>query len=172
MLFFFKDKNRLKFLIKAILIGMPILLLLAWGVNHFEDSEAQKGIANDKGGVNYYYRDSSPTDKLPEPVAKLIELYPGGKITYINVSTDKRNELEGDIQIFTPDALSKVLDFYKSKVKVIELTDKRLEMEQSGQNMVIEAESLNSDDTIEGETKFRIGFYNKATVQKWKNYKP
>lgn len=171
LLFFLKDKNRLKFLLKCILIGMPVLFLLGWAVNYFEDKEAEKGTANDKGGLTYFYRDGT-SGKLPEPVAKLIELYPGSKITYISVSTDKQKELEGDIYAFTPDALSKVLAFYKSKAKLIKLTDKRLEMEQNGQNIVVEEERAYEDDEIQGETKYRIAFYNKATVNKWKNYKP
>ena len=166
--FFFANKERLKFLLKCILIGMPILLLSAWAINSFEDNEAEKGEANDKGGMNYYYREGSGADKYPEPVAKLLQMYPGSQATYINVSTDKNNELEGDIYSFTSDDISKVYSFYKQGAKVIDDTPERVELEKNGQNFVIAKEKVLEDDPIKGETKFGITFYNKATVNKYK----
>ncbi|KQN35082.1 hypothetical protein ASE92_10685 [Pedobacter sp. Leaf41] len=166
--FFFANKERLKFLLKCIAIGMPILLLSAWAINSFEDKEAEKGEANDKGGMNYYYREGSGADKYPEPVAKLLQMYPGSQATYINVSTDKNNELEGDIYSFTADDISKVYSFYKKGAKVIDDTPERVELEKNGQNFVITKEKVLEDDPIKGETKFGITFYNKATVNKYK----
>ncbi|RZL14692.1 MAG: hypothetical protein EOO96_30505 [Pedobacter sp.] len=168
MLIFLKDKKRLKFLLKAILIGMPILLLLAWGVNHFEDNEAEKGTANDKGGVNYYYRENSGAENYPAPVAKLLQMYPKSQATYINVSTDRNQELEGDIFSFTSDGMDKIFSFYKQGAKVIDETADRVELEKDGQNFVLTKEKILEDDPIKGETKFGITFYNKATVNKYK----
>ncbi|RZL51234.1 MAG: hypothetical protein EOP00_00005 [Pedobacter sp.] len=170
--FFFANKQRLKFLLKCIAIGMPILLLLAWGVNSFEDNKAEKGTANDKGGVNYYYRESSGADNYPAPVAKMLQMYPKSQATYINVSTDKNNELEGDIYSFTADEIAKVYAFYKQGAKVIDDTPERVELEKDGQNFVITKEKVLEDDPIKDETKFGITFYNKATVNKYKTNKP
>jgi len=170
--FFFTDKQRLKFLIKCILIGMPILLLVGWGLNYYEDSEAEKGTANDKGGMNYFYRESSGMKEYPEPVARLLPLYPNGQSNYLNISTDKNNELEGNIIVFTPDELGKVIAFYKTKGKVIEETGDGLVFEKNGQNITISKENVYSDDPVKDETKFEVRFNTRATVDKWKNYKP
>ncbi|RYD79331.1 MAG: hypothetical protein EOP55_05005 [Sphingobacteriales bacterium] len=151
---------------------MPILLLAAWGVNSYEDNEAEKGEANDKGGITYYYRESSGADNYPEPVAKLLQMYPKSQATYINVSTDKNNELEGDIYSFTTDSMEKVVAFYKQGATLIDETPDRVEMEKDGQNFVITKEKVLEGDPIKGETKFGITFYNKATVNKYKTDKP
>jgi hypothetical protein len=170
LMFFFTNKTRLKFLLKCLLIGMPILFLVGWEVNSYEDSEAEKGTENDKGGITYYYRDNTGADSYPEPVAKLIKMYPNSQATYINVSTDKNHELEGNIHLFTPDSISKVIAFYKQGAKVISETGDRLEFEKNSQNIVLSKERVLADDPIKSETKFDITFYNKATVNKWKNY--
>lgn len=170
--FFFSNKERLKFFLKCVLIGMPLLFLAGWAVNTFEDSEAEKGTANDKGGINYFYRESSGIKTYPEPIGKLIPMYPNSQSTYLSVSTDKNNELEGNIVVFTLDELSKVIAFYKQKAKVINESADRLELEKDGQNFVIGKENAYDDDPIKGETKFEIRFNTRATVEKWKNYKP
>ena len=166
--FFFTNKERLKFFLKCVVIGVPLLLLAGWAVNSFEDSEAEKGTANDNGGLTYYYRGSS-TENYPEPVTKLLALYPNSKTTSINISTDKNNELEGNMLVFTPDELSKVISFYKQKGKVIDESSDRLEFEINGQNITISKENTYDDDPIKGETKFEIRFNTKATMDKWKN---
>lgn len=170
--FFFKNKERAKFFLKCVLIGMPILLLLAWGVNRYEDSEAEKGTVNDKGGYDYAYREGAGAKTYPEPVAKLVEMYPNSQTTYINVSTDKNNELEGNMLVFTPDDLGKVIAFYKQKGRMISEEKERLEIEKNGQNITISKEKVYEDDPIQGETKFEIRFNTKASVEKWKNFKP
>ncbi|WP_316795394.1 hypothetical protein [Pedobacter agri] len=166
--FFFANKERLKFLLKCFAIGLPILLLMAWGVNSFEDNEAEKGTANDKGGVNYYYRENSGAENYPAPVAKLLQMYPKSQATYINVSTDRNQELEGDIFSFTSDGMDKIFSFYKQGAKVIDETADRVELEKDGQNFVLTKEKILEDDPIKGETKFGITFYNKVTVNKYK----
>ncbi len=148
-----------------------MLLLAAWALTAYEDREAEKGTANDKGGISYYYRGSG-TDNYPEPVARLIPVYPNSKTTYINVSTDKNQELEGDMLAFTPDALGKVIAFYKQKGKLIEASTDHLAFEINRQNISISKENSYDDDPIKGETKFEIRFNTKATVDKWKNFKP
>ena len=166
LLFFLRDKKRLKFLIMCILIGMPILFLVGWGVNYYEALEAEKGTPNEKGGINYYYRENTGADKFPEPAAKLVAMYPNSETTYFNFSTDTQNELDGNINVFTPDSISQVIAFYKKTGKVISEEKTRLEFEKNGQNIVISKENRTDEDP-EG-TKFSISFYDKATVNKWK----
>ncbi|TDG36435.1 hypothetical protein EZJ43_07910 [Pedobacter changchengzhani] len=156
ILFLLQNKERRKIFFLCIGIGLPMLLLTAVGINYYESSSEAEGTPNDKGGISYYYRESSDAEKLPEPVTKLISKYPNSKVTYINVSTDKAGTIGGDFISFTKDDFKKVKDYYGKTGKVVDQDGDRLEIENAGVKISITKENIYEDDPIKDQTKFKI----------------
>ncbi|MCL1942979.1 MAG: hypothetical protein FWF54_05460 [Candidatus Azobacteroides sp.] len=159
--FFMRDKRRLKFFLYIVAVGMPILIISALVINHFDTKSMAEGYDNDKGGKTYMYRENSGIDKFPDPVAALITMYPGSETTYINVSTDSAGNMGGNIYSFTKDDFSKVVDFYTSAGNVISRSENRLELEKNGTVIIIAKEKVYDSDPIKGQTKFNIFFPSK-----------
>ncbi|MCL1938521.1 MAG: hypothetical protein FWF52_09035 [Candidatus Azobacteroides sp.] len=159
--FFLRDKRRLKYYLYIVAIGMPILIISALTVNYCDTKSMAKGYDNDKGGKTYLYREKSGIDKFPEPVAKLIEMYPNSKTTYINVSTDRMGKIGGNIYSFTKDDFDKVMDFYKSRGNIIDQSENRLKLNNKGTVIIITKERVYDSDPIKGQTKFNLFFPDK-----------
>ena len=159
--FFLRDKRRLKFFLYIVAIGMPILIISALVINHFDTKSMATGYDNEKGGKTYMYRENSGTDKFPEPVAALITMYPASETTYINVSTDSAGKIVGNIYCFTKDDFSKVTDFYKPAGTVIDQSEDRLALNKNGTEIIIAKERVYESDPIKGQTKFSIFFPDK-----------
>lgn len=155
--FLFRDKNRRKFFFKCILIGLPILIGAALLINYIEDSSAAEGTPNDKGGRDYYFRDAI-TETAPDVLCKLIPMYPNGKITYYNFSTDQANNPVGDLFLFTSDSFDKVKAFYQEKGKIIDESTDTFVCAIDGKKITLSKFTKQEDDQIQGENKINISF--------------
>jgi len=153
--FLLANKDRRKFFFKCILIGFPLLMIGALLINYIEDSSAAKGTPNDKGGMDYYFR-NSVTEKAPEVFSKLTPLYPGSKLVYYNFSTDKANNMAGNLDFFTPDSFEKVKAFYKGKGKILDEDDDLFVFDVDGQKIRLSTEKTQEDDPVQGENKINI----------------
>ncbi|RKE42556.1 hypothetical protein [Sphingobacterium detergens] len=155
--FLLRDKNRRKFFFKCILIGLPILIGLALLINYMEDSSAAKGTPNDKGGMDYYFRDAV-IETAPDVLCKLIPMYPNGKITYYNFSTDQTDNPAGDLFLFTADSFEKVKAFYQEKGKIVDDGTDTFVCDIGGKKITLSKFTTKEDDPVQGENKINISF--------------
>ncbi|WP_104384152.1 hypothetical protein [Sphingobacterium sp. HMA12] len=155
--FLLRDKNRRKFFFKCILIGLPILISAALLVNYMEDRSAAKGTPNDKGGMDYYFRDAV-TETAPDVLCNLIPMYPNGKISYYNFSTDQASNLSGDLFLFTPDSFEQVKSYYKEKGRTVDDGTDTFICTIAGKKITLSKFTTKKDDPVQGENKINISF--------------
>lgn len=156
--FLLRDKARLKVFLLCLAIGAPIILLSIYAVTAYETSSQFEGTNNDKGGMDYYYRESSGTQHLPEPIARILALPDKSKATYINVSTDQSTKMSGTLMVFTPEDFSSVKNYFKTAATVVEEDEDELEFIRHDIKIRVSKEKAREDDPKQGQTKYEIRF--------------
>ncbi|RQO30616.1 hypothetical protein DBR32_07730 [Taibaiella sp. KBW10] len=156
--FLLSSKPKIKIFLICLAIGIPIILISIYVVTLYETSTQFDGIANDKGGMNYYYRETSGTEKLPVPIAKVLMLPPDSKATYINVDTDPAGTLSGYLTVFSPNDFSRIKTYFKTGATVIEEQEEDIKITRNAVKMQISKEKVREEDPKQGQTKYEIRF--------------